>query len=57
MDKFAIISPKSAKNPELSQLNLWQKAISAIAISNWWQMFLIAVGSASSIIYPHVPPG
>ena len=25
------------------------------AKSNWWQMFLIAVGSASSIIYPHVP--
>ncbi|MEO1005660.1 MAG: hypothetical protein AAFW67_07360 [Cyanobacteria bacterium J06638_38] len=55
LDKFAIISPKSAKNLELSQLNLWQKTVSKIAISNWWQMFLIAVGSASSIIYPHVP--
>ena len=26
-----------------------------MSLSNWWQTFLIVVGSASSIIYPHVP--
>ncbi len=53
--KSSFVSPKSAKNLELSQLNLWQKTVSAIAVSNWWQLCVIAVGSASSIIYPHVP--
>lgn len=62
--KSSIVSPKSTKNLELSQLNLWQKTVSAIGFANtldaiakshWWQLFLITVGSASSIIYPHVP--
>ncbi|NJK57915.1 MAG: hypothetical protein HC939_18940 [Pleurocapsa sp. SU_5_0] len=40
---------------DLSELNLWRVAGKAIALSNWWQTFLIVVGSASSIVYPHVP--
>jgi hypothetical protein len=53
--KSSFVSPKSAKNLELSRLNSWQTAVKAIARSNWWQLCLIVVGSASSIIYPHVP--
>ena len=39
----------------ISSIGLWQITEEAIAKNNWWQMFLIAVDSASSIIYPHVP--
>jgi hypothetical protein len=39
----------------LEELNLWQTAWKATALSNWWQLCLIAIGSASSVIYPHVP--
>jgi hypothetical protein len=58
MEKLAessFISPKSTKNQELSPSNLWQMAWKLIGNSNWWQFCLIAVGSASSIVYPHVP--
>ncbi len=54
-DSSRLIPSKSALNPKLSRIGLWQITVEAIAKSNWWQMFLIAVGSASSIIYPHVP--
>ncbi|MEM9538023.1 MAG: hypothetical protein AAGA60_00765 [Cyanobacteria bacterium P01_E01_bin.42] len=39
----------------LSQLNLWQTAGKMVSNSNRWQLSLIAIGSASSIIYAHVP--
>ncbi len=39
----------------LSQLNLWQTAGEMVSNSNKWQLSLIAIGSASSIIYAHVP--
>ncbi len=54
-DSSRLIPSKSALNPRLSRIRSWQITAEAIAKSNWWQMFLIAVGSASSIIYPHVP--
>ena len=54
-NKSPIFSSESAINPELSQLNSWQKVWQFINKSNWWQFCLIAVGSASTIIYPHVP--
>ncbi len=54
-DSSRLIPSKSALNPKLSRIGLWQITVEAIAKSNWWQMFLIAVGSASSVIYPHVP--
>ena len=54
-DSSRLIPSKSALNPRLSRIRSWQITVEAIAKSNWWQMFLIAVGSASSIIYPHVP--
>lgn len=50
-----LIPSKSALKLKPSRIGLWQTTAEAIAKSNWWQMFLIAVGSASSIIYPHVP--
>ena len=50
-----LIPSKSALKPKLSRIGLWQITVEAIAKSNWWQMFLIVVGSTSSIIYPHVP--
>jgi len=53
--KFPIIVPEFVLNSELPKLNLWQTAVHAIAKSNWWQLCLITFGSASSIIYPHVP--
>jgi hypothetical protein len=49
------IPPKIASGNDLSELNLWQIARDAIALSKWWQAFLIVVGSATSIVYPHVP--
>ncbi|MBE9168307.1 hypothetical protein IQ238_12550 [Pleurocapsales cyanobacterium LEGE 06147] len=49
------MSTKSPTNSDLSRLNLWQASWKAIANSIWWQVCLIAVGSASSVIYPHVP--
>lgn len=49
------VPPKTPSVNDLSELNLWKIAGDAIALSNWWQMFLIVVGSASSIVYPHVP--
>ena len=55
LDKFSLLLPKSVLNSQLSPLNSWQIASQVISKSNRWQMFLIAVGSASSIIYPHVP--
>lgn len=54
-DSSRLIPSKSALKPKLSRIRSWQITVEAIAKSNWWQMFLIAVGSASSIIYPHVP--
>ncbi len=54
-DSSRLIPSKSALNSKLSRIRSWQITVEAIAKSNWWQMFLIAVGSASSIIYPHVP--
>ena len=54
-DSSRLIPSKSALNPRISRIRSWQITVEAIAKSNWWQMFLIAVGSASSIIYPHVP--
>ncbi|MGV2830846.1 hypothetical protein [Myxosarcina sp. GI1(2024)] len=54
-DSSRLIPSKSALKPKLSRIGSWQITAEAIAKSNWWQMFLIAVGSASSIIYPHVP--
>ena len=54
-DSSRLIPSKSALKPKLSRIGLWQITAEAIAKSNWWQMFLIAIGSASSIIYPHVP--
>lgn len=39
----------------LSHLNLWQTAGEMVSSGNKWQLFLITIGSASSIIYPHVP--
>ena len=54
-DSSRLIPSKSGLNPKLSKIGSWQITVEAIAKSNWWQMFLIAVGSASSVIYPHVP--
>ncbi|GAB4230217.1 MAG: hypothetical protein Kow0049_11950 [Stanieria sp.] len=53
--KYPIISLKSSLNRGLEELNLWQAASKATALSNWWQLSLIAIGSASSVIYPHPP--
>ncbi|MEM6611388.1 MAG: hypothetical protein AAF652_03870 [Cyanobacteria bacterium P01_C01_bin.72] len=39
----------------MSPLNLWQTAGEMVSNSNKWQLFLIAIGSACNIIYPHVP--
>ena len=39
----------------LSKLNLWQTVGEMVNSGNKWQLSLIAIGSASSIIYPHVP--
>jgi hypothetical protein len=50
-----LTSPEFAPNSQLSRLNSWQIANKAIAKSSWWQLSLIAVGSASSVVYPHVP--
>lgn len=49
------ISPKIATETTWNKLNLWQIAMKAIALSNWWQLCLIVLGSVSSIIYPHPP--
>ena len=54
-DSSRLTLSKSALNPKLSRIRSWQITVEAVAKSNWWQMFLIAVGSASSVIYPHVP--
>lgn len=35
--------------------NVWSNAVKAMSRSRLWQFLLIAIGSASSIIYPHVP--
>ncbi|GGA43967.1 hypothetical protein [Okeania sp. KiyG1] len=35
--------------------NVWNNAEKAISRSRLWQFLLITIGSASSIIYPHVP--
>ncbi len=35
--------------------SLWESAWNAIAKGKSWSFFLIAIGSLSSIIYPHVP--
>jgi hypothetical protein len=53
--KYPIISLKSSLNRGMEGLNLWQAAWKATALSNWWQLSLIAIGSASSVIYPHPP--
>ena len=49
------VPPKKFSLAALSQLNLWQTAGEMVSNSNKWQLSLIAIGSASSIIYPHVP--
>ncbi len=54
-DKSPIVAWESAINPELSSRDLWQKVGQFISNSNWWQFSLIGIGSASTIIYPHVP--
>ncbi|MGF1487344.1 MAG: hypothetical protein ACFBSE_09545 [Prochloraceae cyanobacterium] len=54
-DKSPIFAAESATNTELFQVDLWQKVWQSINNSNWWQFSLIAVGSTSTIIYPHVP--
>lgn len=54
-DSSRLIPSKSALNPKLSRIRSWQITAEAVAKSNWWRLCLIAVGSASSIIYPHVP--
>jgi hypothetical protein len=53
--KYPIISLKSSLNRGWEGLNLWQAAMIAIANGMWWQLSLIAIGSASSVIYPHPP--
>ncbi len=35
--------------------NIWSHAEKAMSHSRMWQFLLITIGSASSIIYPHVP--
>ncbi len=50
-----LIIPESTPNCQLSRLNSWQRAGKGMSNSNCWQLSLIAVGSASSMIYPHVP--
>lgn len=35
--------------------NVWNNAVKAMSRSRLWQFLLIAIGSTSSIIYPHVP--
>ncbi|MGK7896380.1 MAG: hypothetical protein AB4372_22880 [Xenococcus sp. (in: cyanobacteria)] len=49
------VPPKKFSLAALSQLNLWQTAGEMVSNSKKWQLSLIAIGSASSIIYPHVP--
>ena len=49
------VPPKKFSLAALSQLNLWQTAEKMVSIGNKWQLSLIAIGSTSSIIYPHVP--
>ncbi|HHP7230575.1 MAG TPA: hypothetical protein ACFCUY_06920 [Xenococcaceae cyanobacterium] len=49
------VPPKKFSLAALSQLNLWQTAGEIVSNSNHWQLSLIAIGSASSIIYAHVP--
>ncbi len=49
------VPPKKFSLAALSQLNLWQTAGEMVSNSNKWQLSLIAIGSASSIIYAHVP--
>jgi hypothetical protein len=39
----------------LRKLSLWQTAEEIVGSGNKWQLSLIVIGSASSIIYPHVP--
>ncbi|MEM7593828.1 MAG: hypothetical protein AAF383_20345 [Cyanobacteria bacterium P01_A01_bin.83] len=51
----SLIPAESDPDLPLSHLNSWQIAYKIISKSNWWQIFLITVGSTSSIIYPHVP--
>ncbi len=52
---LSLIPAESDLDSPLSHLNSWQIAYQVISKSNWWQIFLITIGSASSIIYPHVP--
>ena len=52
---LSLIPAESDLDSPLSHLNSWQIAYKVISKSNWWQIFLITIGSASSIIYPHVP--
>ncbi|NES73338.1 MAG: hypothetical protein F6K24_53185, partial [Okeania sp. SIO2D1] len=35
--------------------NVWSHAEKAMSHSRLWQFLLITIGSASSMIYPHVP--
>lgn len=45
--KITVYSPEN--------YNVWSNAEKAISHSRLWQFLLITIGSASSIIYPHVP--
>ncbi len=49
------VPPKEVSLAALKKLNLWQTAGEMVSNSNKWQLSLIAIGSISSIIYPHVP--
>lgn len=49
------VPPKKVSLAALRKLNLWQTAGEMVSNSNKWQLSLIAIGSASSIIYAHVP--
>ena len=48
-DSSRLIPSKSALKPKLWRIGLWQTTVKAIAKSNWWQMFLIAVDSAMQV--------
>ncbi|MGK7948231.1 MAG: hypothetical protein AB4368_05355 [Xenococcaceae cyanobacterium] len=55
LDKLPIIAAEYPSNFPISSLSSWQIAWKVTSDRNWWQLCLIAIGSASSIIYYHVP--
>lgn len=46
--------PKAQESQTFTDSN-WQVGSHAVAVSKFWQYCLLAVGSASSLIYPHAP--